>query len=81
MVAEDKAALCMDTQCTQQKCDESALCAQQIDVAKEIKFRSRYMMFAYHCNINNPEYHVRRRFDPEPSRTPVKKARKAFIRR
>ena len=30
------------------------------DVAKEIKFRSHYMMFVYHCNyINNPEYHVR----------------------
>ena len=48
-----KAALCMDTLCIQQKCDESALCVQQINVAKEIKFRSRYMMFVYHCNINN----------------------------
>ena len=40
----DKAARCI-----QQKCDESALCVQQIDVAKEIKypeeFRSRYAMF------------------------------------
>ena len=49
--------------------DESALCVQQIGVAKEIKF----MMFVYHCNISNPEYHVRRRFDREPSRLPVKK--------
>ena len=49
------------------------MCVQQIDVAKEIKFRTRYMMFVYHCNINNPEYHVRRRFDREPSRIPVKK--------
>ena len=52
----DKAALCI-----QQKCDESALCVQQIDVAKEIKypeeFRSRYAMFV-NCNtsINNREY-------------------------
>ena len=45
--------------CIQQKCDEAALCVQQIDATKEIKFRSRYMMFVYHCNINNPEYHVR----------------------
>ena len=49
----DKAALCI-----QQKCDESALCVQQIDVTKEIKypeeFRSRYAMFV-NCNtsINN----------------------------
>ena len=64
----DKAALCK-----QQKCHESALCVQQIDVPKEIKFRSRCMMFVYHCNINNPEYHVRRRFDRESSRIPVKK--------
>ena len=49
------------------------MCVQQIDVAEEIKFRCRYMMFVYHCNINNPEYHVRRRFDREPSRIPVKK--------
>ena len=68
----DKAALCI-----QQKCDESMLCVQQIDVAKEIKypeeFRSRYAMFV-NCNtsINNREYHVRRRFDREPSRIPVK---------
>ena len=68
----DKAALCI-----QQKCDESALCVQQIDVAKEIKypgeFRSRYAMFV-NCNtsINNREYRVRRRFDREPSRIPVK---------
>ena len=63
-VVLDKAALWMDTLCKQQKCDESALCGQQIDVAKEIKFRSCYMMFVYHYNINrNPEYHVRRRFD------------------
>ena len=60
----------MDTLCIQQKCDEPALCVQQIHVAKEIKFRSRYMMFVYH--INNPEYHVRRRFDRERSRIPVK---------
>jgi hypothetical protein len=70
----DKAALCI-----QQKCDESALCVQQNDVAKEIKyaeeFRSRYAMFV-NCNINNREYHVRRRFDREPSRIPVKKTRK-----
>ena len=32
----------MDTLCIQQKCDESALCVQQIDVAKGIKFRSRW---------------------------------------
>ena len=63
----------MDTLCIQQKCNESALSVQQIDVAKEIKFRSRYMMSVYHCNINNPEYHVRRRFDREPSRIHVKK--------
>ena len=72
----DKAALCI-----QQKCDESALCVQQNDVAKEIKyaeeFRSRYAMFV-NCNINNREYHVRRRFDREPSRIPVKKTRKAL---
>ena len=72
-VVLDKAVLCMDTLCIQQKCDESALCVQQIDVAKEIKFRSRYMMFVYHCDMNNSEYHVRRRFDREPSRIPVKK--------
>ena len=54
----DKTALCMDTLCIQQKCDKQALCVQQIHIAKEIKFRSRYMMFVYHCNINNPEYHV-----------------------
>ena len=72
----DKAALCI-----QQKCDESALCVQQIDVAKEKKypeeFRSRYAMFD-NCNtsINNREYHVRRRSDREPSRTPVKKLEK-----
>ena len=51
----DKAALCMDTLCIQQKCDKSVLCVQQIDVAKGIKFRSPYMMFVYHYNINNPE--------------------------
>ena len=76
----DKAALCI-----QQKCDESAFCVQQIDVAKKIKypeeFRSRYAMFV-NCNtsncINNREYHVRRRFDREPSRIPVKKTRKAL---
>ena len=48
----------MDTLFVQQKCDESALCVHQIDVANEIKFRSRYIMFVYHFNINNPEYHV-----------------------
>ena len=37
----DKAALCMDTLCIQQKCDESTLCVQQTDVVKGIKFRSR----------------------------------------
>ena len=68
----------MDTLCIQQKCDESALFVQQIDVANEIKFRSCYMMFVYHCN--NPECHVRTRFDREPSRIPVQKNRKAFIR-
>ena len=68
-VVLDKALLCMDTLCIQQKYDESALCVRQIDVAKEIKFRCRYM-FVYHCDINNPEYHVRRRFDREPSRMP-----------
>ena len=47
------------------------------DVAKEIKypgeFRSRYAMFV-NCNtsINNREYRVRRQFDREPSRIPVK---------
>ena len=72
----DKAALRI-----QQKCDKSALRVQQIDVAKEIKypeeFRSRYAMFV-NCNtsINNREYHVRRRFDREPSRIPVKKLEK-----
>ena len=63
--------------CIEQKCGESALCIQQNDVAKEIKyakeFRSRYAMFVNHCNINNGDYHVRRRFDREPSRIPVKK--------
>ena len=61
-------------------CDEPALCVQQIHVAKEIKFRSRYMMFVYHCNINNPEYHVQRRFDREPDReqNTCKKTTKAF---
>ena len=67
----DKAALGI-----QQTCDESALCVQQINVAKEIKhpgeFRSRYAMFLY-CNPMNCEYHVRKRFDREPSRIPVKK--------
>ena len=62
--------------CREQKCSESALCIQQNDVAKEIKyakeFRSRYAMFVNHCNINNGDYHVRRRFDLEPSRIPVK---------
>ena len=66
----DKVALCI-----QQTCDESALCVQQSDVAKEIKhaeeFRSRYAMFVNHCNTNNGEYHVRRRFDREPSRIPL----------
>ena len=65
-----KAALCI-----QQKCDESALCVQQIDVAKEIKYpeeyRSRYAMFVKNnTSINNREYHVRRRFDREPTGTP-----------
>ena len=49
------------------------MCVQQIDVAKEIKFRSRYMMLVY--NINIPEYRLRRRFDREPSRIPVKLAK------
>ena len=35
----DKAALCI-----QQKCDESALCVQQIDVAKEMKKNSGLVM-------------------------------------
>ena len=39
----------MDTLCIQQKCPESALCVQQIDIAETLrdprKFRSRYMMF------------------------------------
>ena len=50
------------------------------DVAKEIKyakeFRSRYAMFVNHCNINNGDYHVRRQFDREPSRRPLKKLEK-----
>ena len=71
-------ALCMDTLCIPQKSDESALCVQQIDVVKEIKSRSRYMVFVHHCNSNNPEHHVQRRFDREPSRIPVKTTRKAF---
>ena len=66
--------------CIEQKCGESALCIQQNDVAKEIKyakeFRSRYAMFVNHCNINNGDYHVRRRFDLEPSRIPVKNLEK-----
>ena len=66
--------------CIEQKCGESALCIQQKNVAKEIKyakeFRSRYAMFFNHCNINNGDYHVRRRFDLEPSRIPVKKLEK-----
>ena len=66
--------------CIEQKWGESALCIQQNDVAKEIKyakeFRSRYAMFVNHCNINNGDYHVRRRFDREPSRIPVKKLEK-----
>ena len=66
--------------CREQKCSESALCIQQNDVAKEIKyakeFRSRYAMFVNHCNINNGDYHVRRRFDLEPSRIPVKNLEK-----
>ena len=74
----DKAALGI-----QQKCDESALCVQQINVAKEIKypqeFRSRYAMFLY-CNpsIINCEYHVRKRFDRERRRVPVQKTSKAL---
>ena len=46
-----------------QKCDESALCGQQNDAKKEIKyaeeFKSRYAM-SVNCNIHNPDYHVRR---------------------
>ena len=68
----DNVALCIE-----QKSGESALCIQQNDVAKEIKyakeFRSRSAMFVNRCNINNGDYHVRRRFDREPSRIPVKK--------
>ena len=30
----------------------------------------------YHRNIKNDDYHVRRRFDHEPSRIPVKKLEK-----
>ena len=73
-VVLDKTALCMDTLCIQQKCDEPALCVQQIHVAKEIKFRSRYMMFVYHCNINNPEYHVRKRLIIRSSAREIKLA-------
>ena len=55
--------------CLEQKCGESALCRQQNDVAKEIKyakeFRSRHAMFLNRCNIKNGDYHVRRRFDRE----------------
>ena len=64
----------------ERKCGQSALCIQQNDVAKEIKyvkeFRSRYAMFVNRCKINNGDYHVRRRFDREPSRVPVKKLEK-----
>lgn len=62
----------------QQTCDASALCVQQINVAKEIKhseeFRSRYAIFL-HCNpsIENCECHVRKRFDREPNKIPVQK--------
>ena len=63
--------------CIEPKCGESALCIQQNDVAKEIKyakeFRSRSAMFVNRFNINNGDYHVRRRFDREPNRIPVKK--------
>ena len=51
----------------------------QNDVAEEIKYavesRSCFAMFVNHCNnnIDNGEYHVRRRFDREPSRIPVNK--------
>ena len=67
----------------QQTCDASALCVQQINVAKEIKhpeeFKSRYAMFL-HCNpsIENSEYHVRKRFDREPNRIPVQKEKKHY---
>lgn len=68
--------------CIEQKCGESALCIQQNDVAKEIKyakeFRSRYAMFVNRFSINNGDYRVRRRFDREPSRIPVKKIRKVL---
>ena len=33
-------------------------------------------MFVNHCNINNGDYHVRRQFDREPSRRPLKKLEK-----
>ena len=70
--------------CIEQKCGESALCIQQNDVVKEIKyakeFRSRYAMFINRCNINNGDYRVRRRFDLEPSRIPVKKTRTVLSR-
>ena len=66
--------------CIEQKCGESALCIQQNDVAKLIKyakeFRSHYAMFVNRCNINNGDYRVRRRFGREPSRIPVKKLEK-----
>ena len=38
-VVLDKVALCIDTLFMQQKCDESALCVQQIGVAKEKKIQ------------------------------------------
>ena len=66
--------------CIEQKCDESALCVQQNDVAKEIEyakeFRSHHAVFVNRCDINSGEYHVRRRFDREHSRIPVKKLEK-----
>ena len=40
------------------------------------EFRSRYAMFVNRCNINNGDYHVRRRFDRELRRIPVKKLEK-----
>ena len=65
--------------CRAQKCDESALCAQQNDVAKEIKYAKEFRshaVFVNRCDINSGEYRVRRRFDREHSRMPVKKLEK-----
>ena len=62
--------------CIEQKCGESALCIQQNDVAKEMKYAKEFKSLYALCNIKNDDYHVRRRFDHEPSRIPVKKLEK-----